>query len=157
MCRYFFFLPDTVCDQVSVTSGSTSNPYRLLTSSMALQILSQKPVIILSKTSSASGPRYEIVLDDPDNSNTTYIKRSHDGSAAKQVAVSVARQRVISANTHVHVWLEWKAGRVIVGMGESVLLYYRDEQPLDVKYMFLQSPSSNAVFKVCGRKGLYFI
>lgn len=124
---------------------------------MALQILSQKPVIILSKTSSASGPRYEIVLDDPDNSNTTYIKRSHDGSAAKQVAVSVARQRVISANTHVHVWLEWKAGRVIVGMGESVLLYYRDEQPLDVKYMFLQSPSSNAVFKVCGRKGLYFI
>jgi hypothetical protein len=119
---------------------------------MALQILSQKPIIILSTSTSSSGPRYEIVLDDSDN--TTYVKRSHNGSAVKQVAVSVARRRVMSDNTSVHVWLDWKAGRIVVGMGETIILYYRDEQPLTVKYMFLQSPTSNALFKLCGRKGL---
>lgn len=148
----YHLISDTICDQAIVNTGETSSAYPLLTNTMSLRIKSQDAIIILSTTSSAAGPRYEIVFDQA-SSNTTFLRRSQDGSSIKTVATSTKRPRYVTSTVKIHVWLDWTPGRVVVGMGERIILYYVDASALNAKYLFLKSPSSNGVFDICGRPG----
>ncbi|KAK3717356.1 hypothetical protein QZH41_011584, partial [Actinostola sp. cb2023] len=147
---YDDYQTDTICDEVRVSTGATSSGYPLLMTSMSLRIQSKDGIVILSTARNVNASRYEIVFDDS-STNTTFLRRSLDGSTIKHVATSTKRTRFISETTRVQVWIDWAPGRVVLGMGARIILYYRDESPLTPKYMFLKSPTSNGVFDICGR------
>ena len=137
---------------IDVPSGETSSSYRLLTQKFSFRIKAAKDAqLILATEPRVSSPRYEVEIGANENAATIF-KRSRDGSKVVQL-LQKDTPDVLSNSSFRTFWVELEGDRVVLGSGESFVFFWRDASPLNVKYVFLRSPSLNATFEMCGRVG----